>query len=109
MDNGEKKQYMKRYQVAGLGNHKKFKMVVGEMMGLEPVRGDLEKEGKVFIFRILHPTWNFGLYSEDNKKPQKAGGSCMNISALQLGTLHRGFKSMRIMKFNEISQTTKLF
>ena len=43
MDNGEKKQYMKRYQVAGLGNHKKFKMVVGEMMGLEPVRGDLEK------------------------------------------------------------------
>jgi len=64
---------MKRYQAAGLGNHKKFKMVAGEMMGLEPVRGDLEKEGKAFIIRILHPTWNFGLYSEDNKKPQKAG------------------------------------
>ena len=56
MDNGEKKQYMKKYQVAGLENHKIFKMVVGEMMGLEPVRGDLEKEGKAFVIRILHPT-----------------------------------------------------
>lgn len=64
---------MKKYQVAGLENHKIFKMVVGEMMGLEPVRGDLEKEGKAFIIIILHPTWNFGLYYEDNKKPQKAG------------------------------------
>ena len=33
----------------------------------------------------------------------------MSTSALQLGTIHRGFKPMRIMKFNEISQTTKLF
>ena len=64
---------MKKYQVAGLENHEIFKMVVGEMMGLEPVRGDLEKEGRAFIIIILHPTWNFGLYSEDNKKLQKAG------------------------------------
>ena len=73
MDNGEKKQYMKRYQVAGLGNHKKFKMVAGEMMVLEPVRGDPEEEGKDFIITILNLTQNFGLYSEDNKEPQKAG------------------------------------
>lgn len=79
-------------------------------MRLETVRGDGEEEDKGQNIKILSTAQKLIVYSENNREPQKTKeGTPVDISALEQGVTHKTLKPIRIMKLNQMVQTSIFF